>query len=313
MAKRGRGGVIADGIVPVNKPGGITSMDVVRAVKRLTGVRRVGHAGTLDPIATGVLPVCLGQATRLMERLVDGGKVYRGEVTLGSATDTYDAAGQVTASGPWEGVTREAVEAALAPYHGVVLQRPPMYSALKHEGQRLYELARAGVEVEREPREVVVHGITLQEFAPPLLRLEVACGRGFYMRTLAHELGEALGIPAHLSALERTKAGPFSLDQTVTLETLEASGEHWRTHLLAPDAALAAVQAATVDPAAERHLRNGQPVSIPAAGFYAGHLEERRVYSVDGRFIAVVRFNRMEGLWAPEKVFDLPEPSPLAP
>jgi tRNA pseudouridine55 synthase len=313
MARRARGGVMADGIIPLSKPGGITSMDVVRVVKRLTGVRRVGHAGTLDPIATGVLPVCLGQATRLMERLVDGGKTYRGEVTLGSATDTYDSAGQVTATGSWEAVTRQQVEAALAPYHGTVLQRPPMYSALKHEGQRLYELARAGVEVEREPREVVVHAVTLLEFAPPVLRIEVACGRGFYMRTLAHELGEALGVPAHLSALERTQAGPFALEQTVTLEALEAAGQGWRAHLLPPDAAMAQVPAATVEPAAERHLRNGQPVSLPGAGVYAGHLEERRAYSVDGRFIALVRFNRMESLWAPEKVFDLPEPSPLAP
>ncbi|MEK9659912.1 MAG: tRNA pseudouridine(55) synthase TruB [Chloroflexota bacterium] len=313
MGRRARGGVIANGIIPLNKPGGITSMDVVRAVKRLTGVRRVGHAGTLDPIATGVLPVCLGQGTRLMERLVDGGKRYRGEVTLGSATDTYDAAGQQTVTGSFAHVTREQVEAALAPYHGTVLQRPPMYSALKHEGQRLYELARAGVEVEREPREVVVHAITLEAFAPPVLRIEVRCGRGFYMRTLAHELGEALGVPAHLSALERTEAGPFALAQTVMLEDLEASGEAWREHLLPPDAAVDEVQAATVEPAAERHLRNGQPVSLPSAGVYAGHLEERRAYSVDGRFIALVRFNRMESLWHPEKVFDLPEPSPLAP
>ena len=140
----------ADGILVLNKPRDVTSMEMVRLAKRVSHVKRVGHAGTLDPIATGVLPVCFGQATRLMEFMVDGRKIYRAEFTLGSATDTYDSFGAKTHSGDWSSITRTDVEALFPGFTGAVLQTPPMYSALKHEGKRLYELARAGIEVERD-------------------------------------------------------------------------------------------------------------------------------------------------------------------
>ena len=200
--------VEADGAFVINKPKAITSMDVVRAVRRITRVKRVGHAGTLDPIAEGVLPVCLGQATRFMDYLVDSGKTYVGEITFGAATDTYDAEGETTATGDYASLSREQIEEHLQRFTGIVLQRPPMYSAVKHEGQRLYDLARAGVEVERPEREVVVHRLMLREWEPPRAVVEVDCGKGFYMRSLAHDLGEAVGCPAHLSALTRTRVGP---------------------------------------------------------------------------------------------------------
>ena len=306
---------LADGILNINKPGGITSMEVVRFVKRLTHVKRVGHAGTLDPIATGVLPICLGQATRLMEHMVDGRKIYRGELTLGAATDSYDADGQVTATADPSGVTRAQVEALLPLFTGTLQQLPPMFSALKHEGQRLYDLARAGVEVERPPREVVVHQLTLTGWEPPTLTIEAECGRGFYMRTLAHDIGQALGCGAHLSALTRVRAGSFHLDEAIDLKALEARAEEaaWRDMLLPPDAAVADLETLKVEPAAERHLRNGQSVSLRGVAMYAEHAEQRRVYSIDGRFLAVARFNRAQDHWQPDMVFDLPQPSPLAP
>ena len=305
---------LADGILVVNKAKDATSMDVVRVAKRVTRVKRVGHAGTLDPIATGVLPICFGQATRLMEYLVDGRKIYRAEFTLGAATDTYDAYGSETHSGGWEAVTQAQVEAQFPMFTGVILQQPPMYSALKHEGKRLYELARAGIEVEREAREVVVHQMTLLDWAPPKLTVEVECGRGFYMRTLAHELGVALGCYAYLSELERAQAGAFTLDDAISIEDLEASedDEAWMELLLPPDAALRSMDALTLDAAAERHLRNGQAVTL-AGSVYTKHLEARRAYSADGRFLGLVRFNRPDGQWQPEKVFNLPAPSRFAP
>ena len=304
---------LVDGILVLNKPQGATSMDMVRMAKRVTRVKRVGHAGTLDPLATGVLPICFGQATRLMEYLVNGRKVYRAVFTLGAATDTYDALGEVTDRGDPSGVTREDVEALLPGFTGAVTQQPPMYSALKHEGRRLYDLAREGVEVDRPARDVVVHSIDILGWTPPKVELEVVCGRGFYMRTLAHDLGTALGCYAHLSELARTSAGPFAVEDAHAPEELEAAGEEWRELLEPPDAAVSRLEPIVVEPAAERHLRNGQAVSVPAAGVYAKHLEERRAYSASGLFLGIVRFSRPDSLWQPEKVFALSEPSQLAP
>ena len=314
MASEAPARPVADGILVLDKPKGATSMDMVRIVKRISRVKRVGHAGTLDPIASGVLPICFGQATRLMEHMVDGRKVYRAEFTLGAATDTYDGYGTQTQTGDWSGVTRAQVEAELLPFVGVVLQQPPMYSALKHEGKRLYELARSGVEVEREAREVTVHRLRLLEWAPPKLTVEVECGRGFYMRTLAQDLGLALGCYAYLSELVRTRASSFTLEDALSVEQLEAAGEDsWRELLMPPDAALGSMEALTLESSAERHLRNGQAVTVPGAAVYAKHLEPRRAYSADGRFLGLVRFNRAESIWQPEKVFNLAESSRYAP
>ncbi|MEX2430440.1 MAG: tRNA pseudouridine(55) synthase TruB [Dehalococcoidia bacterium] len=305
----------ADGILVLNKTRDATSMDMVRLVKRVTRVKRVGHAGTLDPIATGVLPICMGQATRFMEYLVSGQKVYRAEFTLGEATDTYDSFGTVTDTGDWSGVTRAQVEAQFPLFTGVVMQRPPMYSALKHEGRRLYELARAGVEVDRPAREVVVHQLNLLSWDPPKLTLEVTCGRGFYMRTFAHDLGVGLGCYAHLSELARTKAGPFAVEDALTPDDVSDASEDeaWRDLLLPPDAALLSMEPLSVEASAERHLRNGQPVTVPAAGVYAKHLEPRRAYTQDGRFLGIVRFSRPDSQWQPEKVMAAPTASRYAP
>ena len=315
MASSARSRPVADGILVLNKPKDTTSMDMVRLAKRVSRVKHVGHAGTLDPIASGVLPICFGQATRLMEYLVDGTKVYRAEFTLGAATDTYDAYGRQTHTGDASSVTRDQVEAAFPAFTGLILQQPPMFSALKHEGKRLYELARAGVEVEREAREVTVHRLMLLGWTPPTLTVEVHCGRGFYMRTFAQDLGLALGCYAFLSELTRVQAAAFTLEDAVGAAELEAAAEDdaWRAWLVTPDAALRSMEAVAVSSAAERHLRNGQAVTLPEAGVYAKHLEARRAYASDGRFLGIVRFNRPESHWQPEKVFNLSEPSPYAP
>ena len=306
---------LVDGILNLSKPQGATSMDMVRLAKRLTSVKRVGHAGTLDPIATGVLPLCFGQATRLMEDLVDGHKLYQAQFKLGEATDTYDAQGTVTSEADASSVTKAQVEARLPVFTGTIMQRPPMYSALRHEGKRLYELARAGVEVERPPREVTVYSLTLEEWQPPLVTVLAECGRGFYMRTLAHDIGEELGCGAHLRALARLRTGHFKLEEAVSPQRFEeaaADGE-WEELLKPPDVALLSLEAVVAEPAAERHLRSGQAVSIRSAGLYVEHLEARRAYSTDGRFLGLVRFNRGQNVWQPEKLFSLPKPSRYAP
>ena len=198
-----------NGVLNMYKPAGQTSMDMVRMVKRLTGHKKVGHGGTLDPIASGVLPICLGQATRLMDPLVDGVKRYYTRVRLGETTDTYDSDGTVTERADASAITREDVEAALEAFRGVIQQVPPMYSALKQGGERLYDLARAGFEVKREPREVIVHNLTLEAWEPPDVVLDIVCGRGVYVRSLGHDLGAALGCGGHIVELERRERGPL--------------------------------------------------------------------------------------------------------
>ena len=306
---------VVDGILNLNKDLGATSMDMVRMVKRRTKVRRVGHAGTLDPIATGVLPICFGQATRLMEFMVDGTKLYRAEFTLGAATDTYDAYGTTVSEGDWSEVTRSQVESVLPLFVGAIEQQPPMYSALKHEGKRLYDLARAGVVVDRPTRQVTVTRLTLLEWAPPVLTVEAECGRGFYMRTLAQDLGAALECGAHLSALTRLRTGALRIEDSVTPQQFEEAVERdeWEDLLGPPDSALLGLESIALEPSAERHLRNGQPVALGGANVGVTHAQPRRAYTVDGRFLGVVRFNRAQNHWQPEKLFNLPIPSRYAP
>lgn len=204
----------------IDKPQGITSFGVVDRVRRARGARKAGHAGTLDPMATGVLVVCLGRATRLVSQLMDGEKVYRACARFGVETDTLDAEGRQTAVRDASGLTEPDVALALARFVGVIRQKPPMYSALKQKGQRLHMLARAGIEVERPERQVFVKEAVLELFDPatPSATIVVTCSKGTYIRTLVADLGTALGVGAHVSALRRLKAGPFSLEQAVFLE-----------------------------------------------------------------------------------------------
>jgi len=187
-----------DGILNINKPRDRTSFSVVAMVRRLSGERRVGHAGTLDPAATGVLPVCLGQGTRVTEYLVDAAKTYRAQIELGVATDTYDASGKITEQGDPSGISREQVESALASFRGTIQQIPPMYSAVKHLGQPLYKLARSGIEVERKSRRAEIYRLEITDWQLPVVTIEVECSKGTYIRSLAYDLGRSLGCGAHL-------------------------------------------------------------------------------------------------------------------
>jgi len=191
-------GVMVDGILNINKPAGMTSFRVVALVRRLSGERRVGHAGTLDPAATGVLPVCLGRATRVVKFLMDTTKTYRAEIELGIATDTGDASGQIVQKGDPFSISREALESALVSFCGSIRQTPPMYSAVKYQGKPLYRLARAGITVERKSRPARIYNLELVDWQPPVFTIEVACGKGTYIRTLASDLGQVLGCGAYL-------------------------------------------------------------------------------------------------------------------
>ena len=293
------------GILNIDKPYGITSMEVVRRVKRASGFKRVGHGGTLDPVATGVIPVCIGQATRIMEYMLDGSKKYRTAIKLGVTTDTYDSLGEVTETADASHLTREEVMSALTQFQGAIEQVPPMYSALKKDGKRLYELARQGIEVERKPRPVDVYEIELTEWDPPEATVEVHCGRGFYMRSLAHDLGQALGCGAHLKTLVRLKASAFTLDEALTLEEVEESFSDgtWTEHLHAPDVVLGNMRAIIAGRSMQDMIRNGRPIPS-SVRIPPNEPEERcRVYGTDGTFLAIMRFDPEVALWKADKVF----------
>ncbi len=209
------------GILVIDKPKGVTSFDVVREVRRALGVKKVGHTGTLDPMATGVLPVCIGDATKIAQYLTDAGKSYDATIRLGVTTDTLDADGRILAERPIVALETERIENALSKFRGTFLQTPPMYSAVKVGGKRLYELARAGEEIDRKPREVTVTSLVLRDFSSTELQISLSCSKGFFVRTLAAEIGDALGCGAHLSALRRTASSIFTLAHAVPLVELQ--------------------------------------------------------------------------------------------
>jgi tRNA pseudouridine55 synthase len=274
-----------NGLFIVNKSVGMTSHDVVNAVRRLAGLRRVGHAGTLDPLAQGVLVLLLGPTTRLSRFVMGHNKRYRAVVRLGEVTPTYDAESEVTERRSVR-VTRAEVEDALAQFRGPIRQIPPMYSAVRVKGQRLYKLARRGQQVERPPRDVTLHQLELVTWASPDVTLDVTCSAGTYIRTLAHDLGETLGCGAHLAALTRTASGPFTLAQSHTLDALRALAEDGRlaTALLPPTAALSDIPAAVLTPEQEHIVRHGQAVHLvaPEGAAWVQALD------ADGHLIAVL-------------------------
>ncbi|HEX2034049.1 MAG TPA: tRNA pseudouridine(55) synthase TruB [Chloroflexota bacterium] len=301
--ERGLGGEGMDALYNVFKPRGPTSHDVVARLRRASGTRRIGHAGTLDPLAEGVLVVATGQATRLIEYLSGADKAYLAEVTLGVETDTYDAEGQVVAERSTARVGPEEVEAALARFRGTIEQRPPAHSAISVGGQRLYTLARKGQSVEVPTRTVEITHLELVAWAPPVVRLHVECSKGTYVRSLAHDLGRALGCGGHLSGLVRTRVGPFRARDATPLEELEAlmRAGTWQGVAIPPDAAVAHLPAVTFDHTAAQGLLDGRSVSPPVPGEGervppSGTLG--RAYDADGRFIAIVRLSHREP-WGP--------------
>ena len=321
------------GFLNLYKPPGITSMDALRQVKRATRQRKkVGHAGTLDPLAEGVLPVCFGQATRLMEPVVAGWKRYRMTVRLGAASATYDAEGEIRPVGDPAGLTRPQIAAALTRFVGSIAQTPPMYSAVKVDGQRLYHLARAGRQVERAPRQVAVRAIAIDAIALPDLHLTVDCGRGTYLRSIAHDLGQELGCGGYVTHLTRLSCGNFRAADAITPDDLAeaARNDAWQQHLHPVDWALRDLPPLRLTRTAAWAISNGQPVpanpydadpdnarpdsagsdnTVPAPDDGA----QRRAYTPDDAFLALVQYRAAGSQWQPVRVFQPGEPSPYAP
>jgi tRNA pseudouridine55 synthase len=272
----------------VDKGTGVTSFQVVAHLRRLLRAPKMGHGGTLDPGATGVLPILIGEATKLTPYLVDLDKEYLATVRLGIVTDTQDLSGTTLETRPVPALQRSDVERALGSFVGTIRQVPPMYSALHHEGQRLYELARKGREVERSPREVMVHAITLESVALPDFVIRVRCGKGFYVRTLASDLGAALGPGGSLASLQRTRVGPYRLEAAVPWETVREArdgGLLW-PQLLPPDSALIGISELRLAETPARAFLHGQAVAVPGAA-EPGDGALLRVYGPDGAFLGI--------------------------
>lgn len=290
MARRRRGRLI-DGILLLDKPIGFSSNQALQRAKRLFDAAKAGHTGSLDPLATGVLPLCFGEATKFSQYLLDANKAYKSTFVLGTSTTTGDAEGEVIADTNAAHISRADVEEALKAFMGEIEQVPSMYSALKHEGQPLYKLARKGIEVERKSRRVVIKQLDLCAFRDgdkPEVDVYIECTKGTYVRSLAEDLGAALQCGAHVSALRRTQAGPFGIENCVTLDTLEAlqgGGEiEAMDQLLQPaDAAIDDMPMVALSESAGFYLKQGQPVLVsnaPRSGMVRVALE-------DGEFLGV--------------------------
>ncbi len=305
-----------NGILNINKPEGPTSFSIVSFVKKITGVKRVGHAGTLDPAASGVLPVCLGQGTRTVEFLMDATKDYRAEIELGKTTDTFDAAGIVTAEGDFSGIDRDRIETVIPSFLGEIQQVPPAYSALKHHGKPYYELARAGIDVEMESRPVFIHSIDILDWKPPLLTLDITCGKGTYIRSLANDLGRILGCGAYMKSLVRRRYGPFSINDAISPDELKQAfaGNYWHNYIHPVDSVLKHLQAFIVNENIGEKLRHGhsfgresivsetgREISLPTGK----HVETLcRVYSTEGLFLGIFRFIKETEEYKPVKIFN---------
>lgn len=293
----------------IDKPQDWTSTDVVRKLKGVTKAKKIGHGGTLDPMATGVLPICIGAATRFADSVLLGTKSYRITVELGASTDTYDSRGRKIAEADWTGVSRDQIADVIQEFTGKIEQVPPMYSAIHHNGKRLYELARQGIEVERPARPVEVMSLEIVDFSAPEIILDLECSHGFYARTLAHDIGEKLGTHAHLSGLVRTHAGVFKIEDTITIEQVveEAESGDWRDLAMPIDATLQHLGKITLSTMFAEMVQHGRPLSIADAGIAGdtGNYEPGdriRAYTPEGELLAILVFEPERFGWRPEKV-----------
>ncbi len=266
--RRKNSGRPVHGILLIDKPKGISSNKALQQVKNLFKAQKAGHTGSLDPLATGVLPVCLGEATKVSGFLLDADKKYRVQIKLGEKTTTADAEGEIIATAPVDAITESSIADVLPGFTGVQQQLPPMYSALKHNGERLYKLAREGVEVERKPREITIFSLDLISVDLPYFELDVHCSKGTYVRTLAEDIGEKLGCGAHVTELRRTAVGVFEAEP-VTLEELESAAEQGFSELdalmMPTDSALCDWQEVHLSTDMSYYLRQGQAVMVPRA------------------------------------------------
>ena len=296
---------MTNGILNIYKATGMTSHDVVAKVRKILRQKRVGHTGTLDPAASGVLPICIGQATRIAEYLSESGKAYQAEIIFGVVTDTYDTEGTVIRTAPVAELTLPQIEQALSHFLGPQAQLPPRYSAIKIQGQPAYKRVRAGEEISLEPRSINIAQLEIIAWDSPRLTLAIECSKGTYIRSLAYDLGEHLGYGAYLGALVRTRSGPFLLSESITLEQLAVAAVSGSVeeHLFPADRALQDYPALLLDATTAERVLHGNAFrydhynrDLPTSTDLA------RVYDTGGHFLAIAEWDTVQQVWKPKKV-----------
>ncbi len=293
-----------DGILNINKATGMTSHDVVAKIRKLLKQKRVGHAGTLDPAASGVLPICVGHGTRVAEYLSESGKAYRAEILFGIVTDTYDREGSILRTGDTSSLSLPLIEEHLPHFMGTQMQMPPLYSAIKLQGQPAYKRMRAGEEITLEARPIEIYALHIVTWQAPVLTLDIECSKGTYIRSLAYDLGEQLGCGAHLAGLIRTRSGPFILEKSSTLEQLAGIIEQGALpeHIFPADYAIQQYPALHLDEETSMRVLHGNafhpevPVLQPESNL-------ARIYNDKGSFLAIAHWDAEEQIWQPKKVF----------
>jgi tRNA pseudouridine55 synthase len=295
---------LVDGVLLLDKPVGLSSNDALIRAKRVLNAKKAGHTGTLDPFATGLLPLCFGEATKFSQDLLEADKTYEATVHLGIMTNTGDTEGEAIETLPVD-VTEAQIEAALARFRGPILQIPPMYSALKRDGKAYYEYARAGITLEREARPVTIHALEFMSYEAPMLKIRVTCSKGTYVRVLGEDIGAALGCGAHLNALRRTRVGPLSIDGMLTMEALQAHAAPLT--LLAPvDALLSSFPALELTPELAVRFLQGQRLALgkEAAVVVPAELGRVRVYS-ESKLLGTAQLQEY-AILAPERLIAKP-------
>ena len=297
---------IITGLLNINKPIGITSMDVVREIKKSTGIKKVGHGGTLDPMASGVIPIAIGTSTRLLEYILNGDKSYIATIELGRRTDTYDSEGKTVEKSDPQGISIDDIVKVLSKFNGEMTQIPPMHSALKVQGKRLYELARSGTVIERPPRNVTIYEVSLEEFNTPNIVVGVRCSKGFYVRTFADDIGHLLGCGAFLSSLKRVSSGPFKIEDAMTLDQTISmiSDGNLQELILDPGSCINGAQRIQLNEETETMVKHGRAIGSINESFPITDSSLAVAYDNQSRFVAVLRFNEKLQEWHPEKVFN---------
>jgi tRNA pseudouridine55 synthase len=293
-----------DGILNIHKDIGMTSHDVVAKIRKLLKQKRVGHAGTLDPAASGVLPICIGQGTRVAEYLSESGKAYRAEIGFGVVTDTYDAEGTILRTTDASELTLARIEEVLPQFLGAQMQMPPLYSAIKLQGQPAYKRMRAGEEITLAARPVEIYRLQIATWETPVLTLDIECSKGTYIRSLAYDLGERVGYGAHLTGLVRTRSGPFMLAESISLAQLALAVEQGTVAecVFPADFALQQYPALYLDAETVERVLHGNAFHYEEQPSMQPGSELARIYDSSGHFLAIATWNSEQQMWQPKKV-----------
>ena len=293
-----------NGIFNIDKPYGISSMDVIRQIRNATNISKVGHGGTLDPLASGVIPVAIGNSTRLLEYILNNNKKYLAEITLGVSTNTYDREGEITKQADTSHINQQDIEELLKNFTGEMSQIPPMYSAIKSNGKKLYSLARKGINVERPPRTTIVYSILLKSYDNPIMKIEISCSKGFYVRSLANEIGELLNCGAHLTNLRRTASGSFSISQSNKLSTVieKILCGDTKDILLDPTDYLENIDQIYLSENETNLVKTGRRIKL-SPQYSLKNINMALGFNADKSFLAILAPDYKTSEWYPKKVF----------